>query len=79
MAVVAQEAKVNQIKTIDVNAMLSAQPPHVEDEPKELKIVERNEIIETATLKTTGEVDTYINNLRTKLYKFVQDGGVEIK
>lgn len=79
MAVVAQEAKVNQIKTIAVNAMLSAVPPHVQDEPKEVKIVERNEIIETATLKTTGEVDTYINKLRTKLYKFVQDGGVEIK
>lgn len=79
MAVVAQEAKVNQIKTSAVNAMLSAVPPHVDVEPKEVKIVERNEIIETATLKTTGEVDTYINKLRTKLYKYVQDGGVEIK
>ena len=74
-----QEAKVNQIKTIAVNAMLSAVPPHVDVTPKEVKVIDKTEIVETATLKTTGEVDTYINKLRTKLYKYVQDGGVEIK
>ena len=82
--VVAQESIVIKIKNEAVNEMLSAKPVvetnnDIEQQVKEIRLINKNELVETAKLTTIGEVNTYIENLKVKLYKYVQDGGVEIK
>ena len=37
------------------------------------------DLLESATLKTKGEVDQYIENLKSKLYAYIPNGGIKIK
>ena len=62
--------------------MLAAKPaddnPNVE-QPKEPVEKQMSELFESTTLKTKGEVDQYVEKLKSKLYKLISDGGVKIK
>jgi hypothetical protein len=40
--------------------------------------VDKNAIVESATLETKADIDNYIDKLKTKLYGFLKDGGVKI-
>ena len=37
------------------------------------------DLLESATLKTKGEIDEYIENLKSKLYAYIPNGGIKIK
>lgn len=82
VAVSAEESKIDSIKNNAVADLLAAKPaddnPNVE-QPKELVEKQMSELFESTTLKTKGEVDQYVEKLKSKLYKFVSDGGVKIK
>ena len=69
VAVVAEESRIQKIKGDATTALLNAKPAEVEvnDEPKEPEIVSKDELLETATLKTKGEVDQYLEKLKSEM------------
>jgi len=82
VAVSAEESKIDSIKNTAVADLLAAKPaddnPNVE-QPKEPVEKQMSELLESTTLKTKGEVDQYVEKIKSKLYKLISDGGVKIK
>lgn len=90
IAVIAINAKVQDIKQEAIEKMLNAPLPVVSDDedeqdkpivpptPKQPKVVSKSEIVESATLATKGDVDSYLEKLKKKLYAFITEGGVKI-
>lgn len=83
VAVAAEDTKINDIKNGAIAELLAAKPVPVNPidpvEVKEPTDITKDELIEVATLKTQGEVDQYIERLKSKLYKYIPNGGVKIK
>lgn len=80
----AEVGTINSLKDEAVSELVSAKPPVKPDQPevpvvKEPSQVNKNELLEGATLKTKGEVDQYIEKLKSKLYKYISDGGIKIE
>lgn len=80
----AELGSINSLKDQAVSELVSAKSPVTPDQPaveaeKEPSQVNKNELLEGATLKTKGEVDQYIEKLKTKLYKYISDGGIKIE
>ena len=69
VAVSAEESKIDSIKNNAVADLLAAKPaddnPNVE-QPKEPVEKQMSELFETTTLKTKGEVDQYIEKLKSR-------------
>ena len=81
VAVVAEESRIQKIKSDATTALLNAKPTEVkvDDEPKEPEVVSKSELLEAATLKTKGEVDQYLEKLKSKLYQYISKNGIDIK
>ena len=83
VAVVAELSNISSIKNDAVTELLSAKAPvdttssAVENKDPVEKT--REDLFETTILKTKGEVDQYVEKIKTKLYKFITDGGIKIK
>ncbi len=80
----AEIGSINSLKDQGVNELVSAKPPVTPDQHdtpviKEPSQVNKNELLENVTLKTKGEVDQYVEKLKSKLYKYIPDGGVKIE
>lgn len=79
---VANESMIYSKKNQAISDLLAAKPVETETQEtpvKETTIVNKTDLIESASLKTKSEVDSYIERLKAKLYKYISDGGIDIK
>ncbi len=93
IGVVAIESQIKNIKNEGADKLLNAKRPEpvtpskgegdkpklppVEVKPEPVS-VNKAAIVESATLKTKSDIDNYIENLRSKLYAYIKNGGVKI-
>ena len=86
VAVVAEESRIKQIQNEATTELLNAKAPETDngDQPAEPEVkapesISKDELFETATLKTKGEVDQYLEKLKSKLYQYISKNGIDIK
>ena len=72
---------VYQLKNLAISELLAAKPKeeNPEEPVKQPTSINKIDLLEDASLKTKGEVDAYIERLKAKLYKYISDGGIDIK
>ncbi len=81
VGVVAQQPKIKDIIETGIANLLNVKPRVVGDNPpapKEPVHVKKSSVISPAVLKSKTDVDSFISELRDKLYAYLKDGGVSI-
>lgn len=86
VTVVAEDSRIKQIQNEATTELLNAKAPdtgsnsvNADYEVKEPEVISKDVLFETATLKTKGEVDQYLEKLKSKLYQYITKNGIDIK